>query len=126
MVAVDTSGSIGPKELTVFMSELADILRSCRPQRVFVLGADADVASVVELAGDEDIASNPPEVKGGGGTDFKPVFAWVEREGIVPDALIYLTDLYGPFPAAAPEYPVIWGATTEQDVPWGEVVRVKV
>ena len=126
VVAIDTSGSIGPKELTAFLSELADIMRSCRPERVFVLGADAAVASVEELAGDVDISTNPPTVGGGGGTDFRPVFDWVEKQGLVPDCLVYLTDAYGPFPGAPPEYPVIWGVTTTQAVPWGERVDVKV
>ena len=126
VVVIDTSGSIGERELTAFMSELADILRTCRPERVFVLGADAVVASVVELDGHEDIEGNQPQVKGGGGTDFRPAFDWVRENGIEPDALVYLTDLYGPFPDHPPGYPVVWGATTEQGVPWGDVVRIKV
>lgn len=126
VVVIDTSGSIGPKELTAFMSELADILRVCNPERVYVLGCDAHVASVVELPGDTDISSEQPEVKGGGGTDFRPPFDWVAKEGITPDALIYLTDMCGPFPDAAPGYPVIWGRTTETAAPWGETVDVKV
>ena len=125
VVAIDTSGSIGQKELTVFLSELADILRSCAPERVFVLGVDSAVASVEELAGDTDISQNPPHVGGGGGTDFRPAFEWVSKNGITPDVFVYLTDLYGPAPEQAPDYPVIWGCTNEQIAPFGETVAIK-
>ena len=125
VVAIDTSGSVGDKELKAFLSELADILRTCKPEIVWVLGADAAVATAVELPGDTDISGNPPEVGGGGGTDFRPVFEWVNDKGISPDALVYLTDMMGPFPKDAPGYPVIWGATTDTKGPFGETVAVK-
>lgn len=124
VVAVDTSGSIGQRELNVFLSELADILDTCKPERVWVLGADAEVASVTELHEGHDIAANPPELKGGGGTDFRPVFDWVDAEGIVPATVIYFTDMYGTFPKDEPAYPVIWCATTDQKAPWGETIAV--
>ena len=47
---------------------------------------------------------------GGGGTDFRPAFAYVDRliaQGELPQlgGLLYFTDGYGVFPAEAPEYP---------------------
>jgi predicted metal-dependent peptidase len=67
--------------------------------------------------------------KGGGGTRFAPVFAWVEKN--VHDkvaGLIYLTDMEGPFSdIREPEFPVVWGnvfGREQQDVPFGHVVRV--
>ena len=126
VVAVDTSGSIGPKEINAFFSELADILRACHPEQTWVLGADAAVASVEMLEGDHDITQNPPEVGGGGGTDFKPVFDWVDKEGLEPDALVYFTDLCGPFPAKGPDYPVIWCATMAQEAPFGKTIHIDV
>lgn len=124
VVAIDTSGSIGQKELNAFLSELAEILDTCKPERVWVLAADAEVASVTELHEGHDIVSNPPELKGGGGTDFRPVFDWCDKEGIVPAALIYFTDMYGSFPSEEVEYPVIWCATSEQQGPWGETIHI--
>lgn len=114
VVAVDTSGSIGQRELNVFFSELADILRTCRPEVVDVLGADSAVASHEELTGDTDITQDPPKVGGGGGTNFNPVFEWVEEHDIRPDALVYFTDLHGPGPSEEPGYPVIWCSTTPE------------
>jgi predicted metal-dependent peptidase len=113
VVAVDTSGSIGRKELSMFFAELSDIIRTCSPERIWLLGADSAVASVEELPGDVDIQDNPPRVGGGGGTDFNPVFHWVEKQGLIPDCLVYFTDLCGPGPTIEPGYPVVWCSTTE-------------
>lgn len=114
VVAIDTSGSIGDEEIRVFLSELADIIRTCRPERVHLLGIDSSVASYEELPGDVDITNSPPKVKGGGGTDFRPAFRWVEDNDVVPDALVYFTDLQGPGPDSEPGYPVIWCSTTPE------------
>ena len=114
VVAVDTSGSIDDSMLRVFFSELADIVRTCRPETIWVLGVDSKVASVQELPGDTDIDDNPPKVKGGGGTDFNPAFAWVEKNDIHPDTFIYFTDLHGPGPSEEPGYPVVWCSITPE------------
>ena len=45
---------------------------------------------------------------GGGGTDFRPVFNWIEEEAIDPACLIYFTDCEGTYPDEEPPYPVIW------------------
>jgi predicted metal-dependent peptidase len=124
VVAIDTSGSIGDRELTVFISELADILDTCRPEKIWVLGIDAAVNSVNELYGGHDLKAHPPELKGGGGTDFRPAFKWVENENIDAAAFIFFTDMYGVFPDEVPSYPVIWCATTDVGAPWGEHVRI--
>ena len=46
--------------------------------------------------------------KGGGGTDFRQVFQWVEQQGISPECLIYLTDLECSRFPEEPFYPVLW------------------
>jgi len=68
------------------------------------------------------------EPKGGGGTDFRPVFEWVENQGVNPCCLIYLTDLEcNRFPAHAPAYSVLWIQTGNSGyrVPFGEIVQMK-
>lgn len=125
-VFVDTSGSIGQRELNVFFSELADIIRTCRPESVWVLGVDSQVASFVELPGDVDITTDPPEVGGGGGTDFNPPFEWIKQQGLVPDCAVYFTDMMGPFPTEEPPYPTIWCATTETEAPFGTTIHIDV
>jgi predicted metal-dependent peptidase len=80
------------------------------------------------------------DAKGGGGTDFRPVFDIIEdprkaKEHEMeefdepPVCVVYLTDLDGSFPAEEPEYPVLWcvppGVNASRKVPFGEIVAVR-
>lgn len=123
-VAVDTSGSIGNEELAFFMAEIKGIINDVHPERVLVMWCDAEVHTVDEISDEDEIRDLKP--KGGGGTDFRPVFKWLDDEDIEPDCLIYLTDLYGSFPKHVPTYPVIWARTSTQAVPFGDVVDVPI
>lgn len=130
VVAVDTSGSIiaDPRLLKKFFAEMSGILEEVRPRRLMVMWIDADVHAVDEVEEATDLKSLKP--KGGGGTDFRPAFTWLEKEGLEPDALVYLTDGYGSFPQHAPPYAVLWGNISpelpETHYPFGEVVTVPV
>ena len=62
---------------------------------------------------------------GGGGTEFGPCFEWLDERGIRPQALVFLTDLYGSFPPCAPVYPVLWASTGGQKAPFGEVIPMQ-
>jgi predicted metal-dependent peptidase len=125
VVAIDTSGSIGQDMLNRFMAEVKGILSDLRPQRVFVLWIDAKLHKVDEVDDPADISTLKPH--GGGGTDFRPAFTWVADNFIKPDALVYFTDLYGPWPDKAPAYPVLWARTDPNVKPaWGDIVDVPV
>lgn len=126
-VGIDTSGSVGPNELAAFLAEVGGILNDVRPKRIIVIGCDARVTQVEDVRNLDDLGElRAKGVKGGGGTSFVPVFEYLEKENVIPESLIYLTDMYGAFPKEAPRYPVIWAATTDKDAPWGDVVRIKV
>ena len=126
VVVVDTSGSIGPEILRLFLSEVGGILADLRPRRIVVLGCDAAITQVDELTSSDDLEDlRVRGVRGGGGTSFVPPFEWVDEHGLRPDALVYLTDMYGRFPTVGPGYPVIWAATTDLEAPFGDVVRIK-
>lgn len=124
VVAVDTSGSVGQAELNRFFSEVDEILATCNPEEVWLLGCDAAIGSVHQLMAGESLKDNPPKLGGGGGTAFEPVFEWIHKEGVEPSALIYFTDMYGSFPAHEPSYPTIWCKTTNAKAPWGEEIEV--
>jgi predicted metal-dependent peptidase len=126
VVAVDTSGSIGQDVLNVFFAEMRGILDDVRPTEIHVLWIDAKVHKVDTVDDSGDIDSL--KAKGGGGTDFRPAFKWVEEAGVRPEALVYLTDGLGSFPAEQPAYPVIWGALKGYGVtyPFGDVVEIVV
>lgn len=121
-IAVDCSGSISTRQLGLFEAEARSILEGQRPQRVYVLYFDAAVHRVDTYGAGERIDLNPV---GGGGTAFSPCFAWLEERGILPQCLVFLTDLYGSFPPSAPEYPVLWASTGGSQAPFGEIIPMQ-
>lgn len=123
--ATDTSGSMGQKEYDAATAELSDILNTCRPEGVWALSCDAKVHTAELLPSHHDIVNEPLKMKGGGGTDFRPVFEWVENEGVEPVMLLFFTDLMGGFPDNPPPYPVIWICTTDLVGPFGETIKVE-
>lgn len=125
VVAIDTSGSIGQRELNVFFGELTGILDDVRPSKVYVMWCDAKVHRVDEVEDSSDVETLKPA--GGGGTSFIPVFEEIEKLDIYPECLVYLTDGMGSFPQNAPNYPVLWGDIYNRaaQYPFGEVVDVK-
>lgn len=128
VIGIDTSGSIGDRELSAFWAEVGGILNDCKPREIVVIGCDAQVreADVHRVASlDELDAARMKGLGGGGGTSFVPVFQYCEDHDLRPETLIYLTDLYGRAPVEAPPYPVVWCVTTDEKAPWGEVVRIK-
>jgi predicted metal-dependent peptidase len=125
-VAIDTSGSIGPNELAAFLAEVGGVLNDVRPKRIVVMGCDTRITQVEEVTTLDELAElRRKGVKGGGGTRFEPPFDYLAKEGIRPEALIYLTDLEGSV-GAQPAYPVIWACTTNKVAPWGDTVAIKI
>lgn len=126
VVGVDTSGSVGPRELDIFMAEMAGILEDVRPKRLVIIWCDAKVHRLDEAEDAGDLNTiRAKGAPGGGGTAFEPVFDRIEKEGLQPEALVYLTDGLGSFPRVAPAYPVIWGSIREQSkYPFGDVVNI--
>ncbi len=124
VAAIDTSGSISDDELREFVTEL-DALKGQVRARVTLLACDnqIDVNAPWEYEA-WDTMQLPNELDGGGGTDFRPVFDWVEAENRSPNLLVYFTDAEGSFPKVAPNYPVIWLVKGKGRVPWGERVQL--
>jgi predicted metal-dependent peptidase len=121
VIVTDDSGSIGDDILQRFAGEISSIRDAVRPKRTIVISCDAHVNHVDDLGEWDEFKL---KCHGGGGTDFRPPFRWLERQGIEPACLVYLTDLYGNFPERAPNYPVLWCSTTNLIAPWGETLKV--
>ena len=127
--AVDTSGSMSNEELASIFSEIRSF-RETFPCKLTVLQADTDVKSVVEFeAMDGSEFPQRVEVTGRGGTDFRPVFDWIQNNATgSPSALVYATDGYGTFPKSETRFPVIWVRTPialdESKFPFGLVVSL--
>lgn len=122
VVAVDTSGSINANVLAQFAGEVNAILEEydtvCE-----VIYCDARVQAV-ETFCREDLPF-VLHARGGGGTDFRPAFKYVDDRANTPACLVYLTDMEGTFPAGEPAYPILWVSTSTVDrAPFGEVVKI--
>jgi predicted metal-dependent peptidase len=124
VAAIDTSGSIGDEELREFVTEL-DALKGQVRARVTLLACDNRIAADAPWEFEPwDTMQLPPGLEGGGGTDFRPVFDWVETENRSPNLLVYFTDAAGDFPRLPPGYPVVWLVKGKGTVPWGERVQL--
>jgi predicted metal-dependent peptidase len=125
VVGADTSGSTGREAMNMTAAELTAIIEQLKVQ-VTVMYADCKVQLVEEF--DADCLPVVLHPKGGGGTDYRPVFAEIEQRALQPAAVIYVTDgKCDLFPEKAPEYPVLWAVLGENRrfrPPWGEVIEV--
>jgi predicted metal-dependent peptidase len=121
VIVVDTSGSIGNRELEQFAAEISAISEEAQPQAIHVVYCDAAVQSTLEFRASEPVQLEP---KGGGGTDFRPAFDWVAEKDITPACLIYLTDLCCDSFPETPDYPVLWVTESRTTTPFGETIRL--
>jgi predicted metal-dependent peptidase len=123
-VGVDTSGSMRGPELDAAMVEVAAILR-VQALPCTVLSCDARVQA---LGRADNPAAARKLLKGGGGTDFRPIFAALERARPRPSVVVVVTDGHGPAPRQAPGWAdVVWclvGEGSRAPTTWGTVVRV--
>lgn len=119
---VDTSGSIDEKVLNEFAAEIQGIL-SESAHNLTVIYVDAEVAGMEEFEPDEQINLHPA---GGGGTDFKPGFEYIQDNDIDPACVVYFTDgCCNSFPRD-PGYPVLWATVDNKQFspPFGEVIHL--
>ena len=123
-VGIDISGSVDDKEMNEFISEV-DAIKGNMRARITILPCDAALTENAPLVFEpwEDVVL-PATLKGGGGTNFCPVFEWLDLQDQHPDLLVYFTDCQGVFPEVVPSYPVIWLVKGKQPVPWGQRVQL--
>jgi len=119
VIAIDTSGSVDEDLLSAFLGEINSIMQSYPNYEIDVITADAKIQShKVFLPGE----SLDYEVSGGGGTDFRPVFEYIDSTIDYPTLLLYFTDGMGTFPEMEASYDVMWIMPEESEVPFGEVM----
>jgi predicted metal-dependent peptidase len=115
-VAVDTSGSIDDELLGAFMEEFKNIMQNFPSVKIELIIADAKVHAHYTFQGGEkmDFA-----LKGGGGTDYRPTFDYIEANLPMNTMLLYFTDGDGWFPKYPPNYEVLWALSRKAKVPFG-------
>jgi len=119
VIAIDTSGSIDEELLSIFMAEVSSVMQSYPNYEIDLIMADAKVQSHKVFLPGEPLDY---EMIGGGGTDFAPVFKYIDQEISYPTLLLYFTDGMGNFPQQEVSYDVLWIMTEEVDVPFGEII----
>lgn len=119
VVAIDSSGSVDDELLSEFLSELNFLMNTISSYEINLLVCDDKIRShKIFYSGDILEA----DVKGGGATDFRPVFEFIDKDVQDAKLLLYFSDLDGTFPQDEPIYDVKWIAPKELDVPFGEVI----
>ncbi|MBR2189254.1 MAG: hypothetical protein IJ860_07605, partial [Eubacterium sp.] len=115
VIAIDTSGSTMGRTVRNFLNQTYTIL--CHTDQFFdnmnvhVIQCDSRIQKDVTLTSPDEFARylDEFELAGGGGTDFRPVFDYIEelqRSGSISElkGLLYFTDGLGTFPERMPDY----------------------
>ena len=115
VIAIDTSGSTSGELVQKFVQKTYNILKSTESFfskiNLHIIQCDADIQEDRKVTCQEDFDEylKTMKIRGLGGTDFRPVFEYVEqlrqnKEFGNLKGLIYFTDGYGTFPAKKPDY----------------------
>ena len=129
---VDTSGSCWG-DLSKFFSELNSLLKTFGGYELTVIQCDADVHSIVKYNEENPFPVDDPKaikVDGCGGSDFRPAFKALRKEGIENevDAVICLTDGEIDFPSYPPAKPCLIVLTKDGNkncCDWGKKIIFK-
>ena len=115
VIAIDTSASTSGDLVKKFLEKTRAILKGeenfFRKINLYIVQCDARVQEAVQITSQEafDEYMADLEIKGLGGTDFRPVFRYVDElaaRGAFTHlkGLIYFTDGFGTYPARKPDY----------------------
>ena len=113
VVGIDTSGSIGMRELGQFLGELVSICNAVNPTKVHLLYWDTQVAGHEQYErGSYEGLVNSTKPAGGGGTDPSCVPEYIKEHKLNVECVVMLTDGYvgawGKW-----DDPVLWGITSK-------------
>lgn len=115
VIAIDTSGSVSGELVQKFITKTYNILKSTdsffSKVNIHIIQCDVAIQESVKITNQEEFDDyiKTMELKGFGGTDFRPVFGHVNemiknKEFTRLKGLIYFTDGYGTFPEKKPDY----------------------
>ena len=127
---VDTSGSIGDKELKLAYSEIVGAIEQFKGKLTGKIGFfDSKAYPLTDFEDVQDVLKIKP--MGGGGTDFDEPFIYVKDK--VPEdevaGIVILTDGYCDWPneRLANNKPVLWIINNEDRTPpWGRIARLDI
>jgi len=119
VIAVDSSGSVDDKLLNEFLSEVNFLMSLVQNYQIELLVCDDKIREHKTFySGDRLVV----KLKSGGGTDFRPVFAFCEQNFDDVKLLLYFTDMQGIFPSTSPSYEVKWVTKLEIQPEFGKII----
>lgn len=133
VIALDTSGSISNELLHRYLTKTYSVLKEAESFthriNVHIIQCDASITMDKKITSQEELDAylqSDFKVVGRGGTDFRPVFEYVDKmikdgEFSKLEGLLYFTDGYGDFPKCPPKYKTAFVFCEETDVivpPW--------
>jgi predicted metal-dependent peptidase len=126
LIVVDTSGSISPREISVFMGEVAAILE-CQPVKMVVAYHHAH-AYKLDRWEPKDGEYKPEGLVSGGTSHQWLTPDWLAENEVDPVCIVCLTDLETAFPEHEPGPPVFWAIINEREMspPWGLGIKVEI
>lgn len=115
VIAIDTSGSTSGELVQKFVQKTYNILKSAESFftkiNLHIIQCDAAIQEDVKITSQTEFDEylKTMKIHGLGGTDFRPVFSYVNSLAEIGEfanlkGLIYLTDGCGAFPAKKPDY----------------------
>jgi predicted metal-dependent peptidase len=127
-IGVDTSGSIGDRQLQRALSEVMGACETVHPEIVDVIYWDADVTAHEIYEGDQvQQLAESTKPKGGGGTRVGAMLDYMKAKDIRPDCIIIFTDGYVESDWGGDSWPapVLWCVSTKGIVaPFGKTLYV--
>jgi predicted metal-dependent peptidase len=115
-----------PRRFGNSVSELNGLLLLARNSVVRVVCCDTEVQVIDDFHANRRLDPKQHKLRGGGGTDFRPVFEYAEHQKGFRQ-LIYLTDACGTYPETAPrKFETLWLVphNTTDEPPFGEIVKM--
>lgn len=128
-IGIDTSGSIGGRELDRFLSEVKCIAEDVHPEFVDLIYWDSEVAAHEEY--DESSVANivsSTKPAGGGGTDPTSMMRYLKEKDITPECIVMLTDGYISDWGGEWNAPILWAicnGASDVFAPCGKTVHIK-
>ena len=115
IIAIDTSGSTSGALVQSFLNKTYNILMQEESYfskiNIHIIQCDSEIQEDVKITERSEFERylSTMQLRGQGGTDFRPVFEYVEtlrrqKEFVNLKGLIYFTDGFGTFPQRKPDY----------------------
>ena len=128
VIGIDTSGSIGDKELNEFLTEVVAICDDVSPSSIELLYWDTEVAGHETYnQGDYKALVQSTKPAGGGGTRVGCVNEYIKEKRIEAEAVIILTDGYveNDWGGSWGCTPTLWAVTTRHNTsPHGKTIHI--